>query len=337
MKSKKRGITILVVALTALYFIGMQSINISHAGPGEGLIPQKWWPSKWGPDDEKGSFNLITPERVKAALKVVKTGKIYRLSKTYRNGKMPLPWGRTYSLIIPGIPTGGPYGKQGIVWNDEFVVGEIGQVGTQYDGLGHIGLRDSKGVFRWYNGHPLAENSADNAHGLKHLGVEKQGPCITRGVLIDAAGLKGVKSMKKGEIITVKDIEQCIKKAKIAPIGEGDAVLFNTGWIEHWDDAKTFDEGCPGVGIEALKYLAKKNVSLVGADTWPAIDAVPGEDPDYPFPAHSYMECVNGIGQLQNLDLRELAKDHVYEFLLIFVPVPLEGATGSPSDTIAIQ
>jgi len=337
MKSKKTGIIILVVALAAVFFIGIQNIRISHAGPAAGLIPEKWWPSKWGADDEKGSFNLITPERVKAALKVVKTGKIYRLSKIYSNGKMPLPWGRTYSLTIPGIPTGGPYGKQGIVWNDEFVVGEIGQVGTQYDGLGHIGLRDSKGVFRWYNGFPLAENSAENAHGLKHLGVEKQGPCITRGVLIDVAGLKGVKSMKKGEIITVKDIEDCIKKAGIAPIQEGDAVLFNTGWIEYWNDAKTFNEGCPGVGIEALKYLVKKNVSIVGADTWPALDAVPGEDPDYPFPAHSYMECVNGIGQLQNLDLRQLAKDRVYEFLFVFVPVPLEGATGSPSDTIAIQ
>jgi kynurenine formamidase len=336
MKNKKTGIIILVVALAAVFFIGIQNIKISRAGVAEGLLPEKWWPSKWGPDDEKGSFNLITPERVKAALKVVKTGKIYRLSKPY-DDKIPLPWGRTYKLVIPGIPTGGPYGKQGIVWNDEFVVGEIGQVGTQYDGLGHIGLRDSKGVYRWYNGHALAENSAENAHGLKHLGVEKQGPCITRGVLIDVAGLKGVKSMKKGEIITVKDIEDCIKKAGIAPIQEGDAVLFNTGWIEYWEDAKTFNSGCPGVGVEALKYLVKKNVSLVGADTWPALDAVPGEDPDYPFPAHSYMECVNGIGQLQNLDLRQLAKDRVYEFLLIFVPLPLAGATGSPSDTIAIQ
>ena len=55
-----------------------------------------------------------------------------------------MPWGRTYSLTIPGCPTGGPYGKQGIVWNDEFMVGEIAQVGTQFDGLGHIGLRDKK-------------------------------------------------------------------------------------------------------------------------------------------------------------------------------------------------
>jgi len=337
MKGKKIGIFIFVLVLTAVFFIGIQNIKISYAGAGEGLLPEQWWPSKWGADDEKGSFNLITPERVKAALKVVKTGKIYRLSIPYENGTMPLPWGRTYSLTIPGVPSGGPYGKNGIVWNDEFIVGQLGQVGTQYDGLGHIGLRDKNGVFRWYNGRALAEESGANSQGLKHLGVEKQGPFITRGVLIDAAGLKGVKSMQAGELITLKDLETCIKKAGIAPIQEGDAVLFNTGWIEYWSDHKKFNGGCPGVSIEVMKYLVKKNVSIVGADTWPALDPVPGEDPDVTFPAHSYMECVNGIGQLQNLDLRKLAKDRVYEFLFVFVPVPFVGATGSPSDTIAIQ
>lgn len=337
MKIKKTGIIIFIVVLTAVFFIGIQNIKISRAGEGEGLLPEKWWPSKYGADDEKGAYNLITPERVKAALKVVKTGKIYRLGLIYTN-HMPLPWGRTYNITIPGLPVGGPFGKQGLVFNDEMLVATIGQVGTQYDGLGHIGLRDSKGIYRWYNGHALHENSSENSHGLKHLGVEKQGPFITRGVLIDVAGLKGVKSMKQGEVITVDDIEACIKKAGIAPIQEGDAVLFNTGYVEYWTgEEKFYDAGEPGVGIKALKYLVKKNVSIVGADTWGALDVVPGEDPDYPFPSHSLLECVNGIGQLQNMDLRQLARDHVYEFLFIFVPTPFEGATGSPGDIIAIE
>ena len=173
---------------------------------------------------------------------------------------------------------------------------------------------------------------------MRKLGPEKLGPYITRGVLIDVAGLRGVQTMKKGEVITVDDIETCIKKAGIAPIKKGDAVLFNTGWIELWEgDEKVYDAGEPGVEIKAIKYLAEKDVSIVGADTWGALDVVPGEDPDYPFPAHSYLECVNGIGQLQNLDLRELAKDKVYEFLFIFAPVPLEGATGSPVAATAIR
>ncbi len=341
MKAKKPGVMIFMVVLTAVFLavflIGMQNISICRAGEGKGLIPEKWWPSKYGPDDERGANNLITPEVIMAALKIPKTGQVYKLAKPYTN-HMPLPWGRTYSLTIPGIPTGGPFGKQGIVLNDEFLVAEIGQVGTQFDGLGHIGLRDKDGVYRWYNGVHFHENSAANAHGLKKLGPEKHGPYITRGVLIDVAGLKGVKSMKKGEVITVDDIETCIKKAGIAPIKKGDAVLFNTGWIELWEgDEKVYDAGEPGVGIKAIKYLAEKDVSIVGADTWGALDVVPGEDPDYPFPSHSYLECVNGIGQLQNLDLRELAKDKVYEFLFIFAPIPLEGATGSPVAATAIR
>jgi kynurenine formamidase len=339
MKRKKIEsiMVIVVLVLTTILFIGI-SYAQEGKGAGAGLIPEKWWPSKWGAADEAGAYNTITPATIKAALKIVKTGKVYRLSMPYENGKMPLPWGRTYSLTIPGVPSGGPYGKNGIVWNDEFIVGQLGQVGTQYDGLGHIGNKDKNGTFRWYNGHALADDSAANSQGLKHLGVEKQGPFITRGVLIDGAGMKGVKAMKAGELITLKDLETFMKKAGLAPIKEGDAVLFNTGWIEYWSDAPKFNGGCPGVSIEVMKYLAAKNVSIVGADTWPAIDPVPGEDTDnVVFPGHAYMECVNGIGQLQNLDLRQLAKDKVYEFLFIFVPVPFVGATGSPSDTIAIQ
>jgi kynurenine formamidase len=337
MKTKKTGIIIFVVVLAAVFLIGIQNVRISRAGEGAGLLPEKWWPSKYGPNDESGSYNLITPERIKAAVKLVKTGKLYRLGLIYTN-HMPLPWGRTYNLTIPGLPVGGPFGKQGLVFNDEMLVATIGQVGTQYDGLGHIGLRDKNGVYRWYNGFALHDELGVSGHGLKHNGVEKQGPFITRGVLIDVAGLKGVKSMKQGEVITVQDIEACIKKAGIAPIGEGDAVLFNTGYVEYWTgEEKFYDAGEPGVGIQALKYLVKKNVSIVGADTWGALDVVPAEDPDYPFPSHSLLECVNGIGQLQNMDLRQLAKDHVYEFLFIFVPTPFEGATGSPGDIIAIQ
>jgi kynurenine formamidase len=341
MKATKGGVKVLMVVLATVFLavllIGMHKTSTCQAGEGTGLIPEKWWPSKWGPDDERGANNYITPSVVMSALKIPKTGQIYRLTLPYTN-HMPLPWGRTYSLTIPGIPTGGPYGKQGIVWNDEFLVGEIAQVGTQFDGMGHIGLRDKEGVYRWYNGRDFNRHSAENAHGLKHNGPEFLVPYVCRGILIDAAGLKGVKTMKEGEIVTVEDIEACIKKAGIGPIKKGDAVLVNTGWIELWEgDPKVYNHGCPGVGIKGLKYLVEKEVSIVGADTWPALDAAPGEDPDYPFPAHSFLECVSGIGQLQNLDLRELAKDKVYEFLFVFAPVPLAGATGSPVSAFAVK
>jgi len=298
--------------------------------------PEKWWPSKWGPDDEKGSFNTITPKKIMSSLKIVKTGKLYRLGRPYTND-MPKFGNRTYSLHIPGLPVGGPLGDNQIVWNDEFIVGELGQVGTQFDGPAHVGIRGKDGVDRYYNGREL--NSSENTYGFKKNGVEKLGPCITRGVLIDVAGLKGVDSLKKGEVVTPEDIEACIKKAGIAPIQEGDAVIFHTGWGKYWKEPATYNAGCPGIGLAAAKYLIQKNVSMLAADTWP-VDVIPGEDPKGAFDIHNLMQTVHGIWYLENLDdvpMKQMAKDKVYEFLWIFVPVPFAGATGSPGDAIAIK
>lgn len=247
--------------------------------------------------------------------------------------KMPLFGSRTYSLIIPGLPAGGPLGKEGVVWNDEFIVGELGQIGTQFDGPGHIGITGKDGKARWYNGHALAHINC--TYGLKKNGVEHVGPAITRGVLIDMVDLKG-RNLKKGEVITPEDIEAAIKKAGVAPISDGDVVVFNTGWISNWGDPETFNSGCPGIGIAAAKYLIKKNIAMVAADTWP-VEAIPGEDPDRPFICHQLMQPVNGIWFLENVNPTALAKDKVYEFAFIFIPVPFVGATGSPGDPVAIN
>jgi kynurenine formamidase len=300
--------------------------------------PDKWWPSKWGPDDEKGSFNTNTPAKIMSSLKIPKSGKVYRLGMPYTND-MPVFGSRVYKLHIPGLPAGGPLGENQVVWNDEFVVGEIGQVGTQFDAQFHVGIRGPDGVDRWYNGRAL--NSPENVYGsLKHNGVERLGPIVTRGVLIDVAGLKGVDSMQIGEVITLADVENCIKKAGIAPIGEGDAVIFRMGWVgKYWKDAKTFASGCPGIGMEVAQYLIKKNVGMTGTDTWP-IESIPSEDPKGAFYIHNLLETVNGIWNIENLSsdtLGQMAKDGVYDFLFVYIPVPLAGATGSPGEPIAIK
>lgn len=300
--------------------------------------PDKWWPSKWGPDDEKGSFNTNTSAKIMSSLKIPKSGKVYRLGMPYTMD-MPAFGKRTYAIHIPGLPSGGPLGENQVIWNDEFVVGEIGQIGTQFDSAFHVGIRGPDGVDRWYNGRAL--NSMENVYGTqKHNGVERLGPIVTRGVLIDVAGLKGVDSMKVGEVITLADVEACIKNAGIAPIGEGDAVIFRTGWVgKYWKDAKTFTSGTPGIGLEVAQYLVKKNVGMTGMDSWP-IESIPSEDPKGAFYIHQILETVNGIWNIENLNsdmLGQMAKDGVYDFLFIYIPVPFAGATGSPGEPIAIK
>jgi len=118
---------------------GLAPITQAQAQTTAAAPPAKWWPSKWGPTDEAGSSNHITPAKVLDAVKSIKDGKIYKIGRTYEQG-MPLFGARAFTLRIPGSPTGGPFSSNKLVYHDEYLSTEIGQVGTQFDGLGHIGI-----------------------------------------------------------------------------------------------------------------------------------------------------------------------------------------------------
>jgi kynurenine formamidase len=291
-----------------------------------------WWPSEWGKDDQRGAANRITPERIAAATRLIKEGKVYSLGRVYEHG-MPLPGKRHFSLTIPGSPTGGPDGKNKGVYFDEMFSGEIGQIGTQLDGLGHVGVRMLRDDY-FYNGFRLSEFGA--AHGLKKLGIEKVGVFFTRGVLIDVAAFRGVRRMKSGDVITVKDLQGALKAQKVE-IGEGDVVLLRTGHGQLWmKENEAYGRGEPGLGMAAAKWLCEKKIVLVGSDTW-ATEVVPHEDRARPFEVHQLLLVRHGIYNLENLDLEELARDKVYQFAFVFAPLRLKGATGSPGNPIAVR
>ena len=218
----RRGFAFGVVSLCILAPGWIVSAEETPIGP-------KWWPSAWGPEDQRGAANRLTPENVLAATRLIKEGKVYQLGRVYEPG-MPLFGNRHYSLTIVGSPSGGAVGANQIVWHDEMFSGEIGQIGTQFDGLGHIGTRvGNEDLF--YNGFKRSEFS--KAYGLEKLGVENVGVFFTRGVLVDVAGLKGVDRLDVGTVITVADIEGVLKKQGVE-IMEGDVVLFRTGHGKLW-------------------------------------------------------------------------------------------------------
>jgi Putative cyclase len=150
------------------------------------------------------------------AAKWIKEGKIYKLGHNYES-TMPFFGKRVLTLRIPGSPTGGPFGDNRLVYHDEFVSTEIGQVGTQFDGLGHIGVQlggeGDKREMRFYNGHAAADFS--DAYGLKKLGVENCKPFFTRGHLIDMVAVKG-RMMEAGEEISVADIRTALQKQNMS-------------------------------------------------------------------------------------------------------------------------
>jgi hypothetical protein len=297
-----------------------------------GPLGEKFWPSEFGADDQRGAANRITPARVASAARLVTKGQIYQLGRLYEHG-MPIPGKRHFSLTIPGLPTSPPSGSNKIVSNDELFSGEIGQVGTQFDGLGHVGVRiDGEDYF--YNGNKLSEFG--DTYGLKKLGVENAGVFFTRGLLLDVCGLRGQDRLPAGYAVSPEDLASCLKNANLE-IQEGDVVLIRTGHGKLWmKDNQTYGAGEPGIGLAAARFLTDRKVSLIGADNW-AIEAFPHERADQTFPVHQWDLTKNGVYHLENLDLEALAADGVHEFCFVFSPLRLKGATGSPGNPIAIR
>jgi kynurenine formamidase len=308
---------------------------VAQARPAEAQanpMGRDWWPSPWGPTDERGANNRITPAKVLEAARLIKTGKTYQLGMTLEAG-IPLFGARHVSITIPGGPTGGPFGTHNLYYNDEMFSGEIGQIGSQFDGLGHIGVKVGNAI-RYYNG--FTQEQVGGSYGLQKIGVEQLQPFFTRGILLDVLALKGGERLPVGYVITMDDVQQTLRRQGTRDPGEGDAVLFRTGHIKLWKkDNAEYNKGCPGPGRTVAQWLAERKIAVVGGDTWP-VEAVPGEDEKCPFEAHVIWITMNGIFINENLNLEELAADKTYEFAWSFNPLPLKGGTGSPGNSVAI-
>lgn len=292
----------------------------------------EWWPSEWGPDDERGAANRLTSAKVLEATALIRSGQVYQLGRDYEAG-MPLFPGRHYSLTIPGSPTHGPLGENNLVGHDELVSGQIGQVGTQFDGLGHIGVRVD-GEDRFYNG--FNREDFGTPYGLERLGVENVGAIFTRGVLIDMVAFRGGNRLAVGEAITAGDLQNALAQQG-TEIREGDVVLIHTGHGQLWMvDNDEYNSGGPGITMDAARWLADQKIVMTGADT-SSVEVIPSENPMQAYPVHQELLVRHGIYNMENLDLSALAADQVYEFAFIFAPVKFKGATGSPGNPIAVR
>ena len=286
----------------------------------------RWYPSRWGADDQRGAANRITPAKVLEATALIDKGTVYQLGRVYEAG-MPMFGSRHYSIRIPQafeMP-----GRNEGVFHDEVISGELGQIGTQFDGLGHLGIGEL-----FYNGNRRRDFA--RPEGLTKLGIENVGPIVTRGVLVDVARFKGVEQLPPTYEITVADLTGALARQR-TEIGAGDVVLIHTGWGSLWmkDNAK-FIASAPGIGVAAAQMLVDEEVVLVGSDNW-GVEVMPNPDPDLSAPVHQLLLARNGIYLHENLATEALARDNVYEFAYIFAPLRLKGATGSPGNPIAIR
>ncbi len=284
-------------------------------------------PSKWGAGDQRGSGNLMKPETVLRAARLIKTGEVIELGEVLDPVNMPYFPGRNLEIITKRTNVLPQSNRR--ISNEELVIGEIGQIGTQFDGFSHQGIGNSL-----YNCFTMDQIATRN--GFTKLGVENVGALVTRGVLIDVAGLKGVEILPDSYEITTRDLQDALKRQNMT-LEAGDAVIINTGWGKLWGkDNPRYIKTDPGIGVEAAEWLARQNPMLVGSDNW-SVDVNPNPDPQISSPVHQIMLAVNGIHLLESLKLDELAARRVYEFAFILEPLKLKGATGITVAPIAIH
>jgi len=280
----------------------------------------------------------------------------------YYHRDIPTVGTRSWTFVLTGTPNAGPFGENAMVYHDEFIATEIGQIGTQFDGPGHIGVNTSKGMFL-YNGRMYPESyergPAGRAEGMGPNGVEFVGDVgfICRAIVLDAAGYRGVERLpipkKPGDIgiVTGDDIKAMIKSQGIAEPQPGDCVFLHAGHGDIWGNSiykkmtreekararVEFGAGEPGFGISGCEYLASRDVALMGGDTSSNYAQPSGEKGTaFVVHCHTEMQTRRGIWNLENMDLKPLVDAKIYEFAFIWAPLKIVGDTGSPGNPIAI-
>lgn len=283
-------------------------------------------PSQWGATDERGAGNLKGPEAVLNAARLIRTGEVIELGHVL-TANMPMPATRQFDVHTKRTTDNPQSNRRGS--NEELVIAEIGQVGTQFDGFAHQTIGDSM-----YNCFKVTELST--RAGFTRLGIQNVGAIVTRGVLIDIAALKNVDILPDTYEITVQDLEQALSKQGVA-LRRGDAVIIHTGWGQLWGKENArYQAGNPGIGVRASEWLARQGLILVGADT-STVEINPNPDRQLSLPTHQIMLVVNGIHLLENLKLDELAAKRVFEFAFVVEPLKIQGGTGSTVAPIAIH
>jgi kynurenine formamidase len=306
-----------------------------------------WWPSPHGAMDQAGASNYVTPQKILEALQIPETGQTYDLGHMYE-ASMPQYTPRPYYLnVVPAAPATSE-GRNTV--HGDYFTGYIGQMGTQFDALSHQGqtLQMADGSFEsvFYNGFTEKDLTGGNRGlgGVEALGVEHMKPFITRGVLIDIAAFLGVDTLGPRHEVTMAEVRGALERQGMSEedVGQGDAVLFNYGWSVYWTNPSRYNdsffgvgenEGSPGIGAEVARWLASRKVSIVGADSC-CVQIMPPVGPEN---VHHILFLREGIPLLENMELRELANDEVYEFLYLTLTLPIKGATGSPVRPVAVR
>ena len=286
---------------------------------------------RWGPDDQLGAANLITPEKRLAALALATEGitvsLAHRLLKDEADD-VPLPFGHSM-LGVPGEEAASAF-FGGV--SDRYEISYHGYSHSHIDSLCHI---LHKG--RMYNG--FSQDTISEA-GCSHASiVNLQGGIVTRGVLVDVPRLKGVPYLEPGTPIYVEDLDAWEEMAGVT-IQPGDAVFIRTGrWARRAEVGPwNISQNAAGLHASTMPWFKSRDVSFMGSDA--ALDVVPSLVEDVRLPVHLLTIVAMGVDLFDNQDLEALAETAAslnrWEFTLVAGPLAVENGTGSPVNALAI-
>ena len=279
---------------------------------------------RWGPDDQIGVLNLLqNTSSVLEAIKLVKKGDVYSLAVPLEKEGPQFPlfhktwrvshWQHLYDPELDII--------------DDVIAMET-HSGSHIDGLGH-----SWHEGQFYNG--FSSDKYASSRGVERLGIENVSHIFGRGVMLDVAAYKGVDHLGPAEPVTADDLDR-VAAAQGVDLKPGDVVLVRTGWYTLFGkDRARWATSFPGPDASVLPWLKEHDVVAIGTDH-PACELFENlEDPgDMPLHRHGLRDL--GVYLLENLDLEELARDNVYEFLFVGTPLRITHGTGSPWSPLAI-
>ena len=328
------GVLIVAIAAVGAFWLRARGQVKATATPAEYArwrTELKNW-GRWGPDDQRGATNLITPEKVLNTTKLVKSGLLVSLAH-------PEP-----QRPDPEVPPEGVFHRTTTGANKDNYVMDNYQV--VYHGLA-IAHADAFCHFlydgKMYNGYSVAENFTPEAGCKKDDVMAWKDGIITRAVLYDIPQLKGVDYLEPGTPVTRADLEAWEKKSGVK-VGPGDAIMLYVGrWKRRAAQGPSGGEKVAGYYADTIPFIKERDVAFLGHDFnidwsprrgWGAAEGVPFS------PIHHAVLNWFGVGIVENLDLERAVETarrlNRYEFMLTFAPLPVEGGTGSPLNPIAV-
>ncbi|WP_419918872.1 cyclase family protein [Candidatus Poriferisocius sp.] len=305
--------------------------------------PNNW--GRWGEHDQLGTQNLINPEQRIRAASLVRSGRVFSLAlpidaggPRFHTRPAPLHW---FLMAGSDQVVGSPYNQDDpdFQWNDDMLQMPL-QGSTQWDGFGHVMYRDTM-----YNGYWAGNITAYG--GASVLGIENHRESfVGRGVLLDLPRSEGLDELAPATVIDSEMLDRCIRSQGTS-VESGDIALIRTGYLARWDpnftpgQQEAYFGGSPGLGVDALTWCDRNDVSAVAADTI-GVEVLVPEDPEarrYPVHCGALVDRGLPLGEFWVLDelAADCADDGRYEFMLVAPPLNIPGAVGSPINPIAIK